>query len=247
VFFRQVLHTDLGCASYVLADGGKAAVIDPKWAIEDYLELAAEEGLEIAHIIETHNHADHLSGRGRLLEATGAPIYVPERAQVEYEHEPLADGDAIELGDVRITAFAMPGHRPEHTAYLVEDRTRVDEVWSVLTGDSLFVADVARPDLAVDPEEGARTLFGSLRELIRRDEHVEVWPGHIGGSLCGGAGMSEKPASTIGFERRHNKALQYDSEDAFVEALVEDIPPAPPQQAQIVAANRAGRTLATQA
>jgi hydroxyacylglutathione hydrolase len=237
MFFRQILHPDLGCASYLLADGGKAAVIDPKWAIEDYLELAAQEGLEIAHILETHNHADHLSGRGRLMEATGATIHVPEGAQVEYEHEPLPDHDTIELGDVRITAFAMPGHRPEHTAYLVEDRTRVDEVWSVLTGDSLFVGDVARPDLAIELEEGARTLFVSLRELMTLDDHVEVWPGHIGGSLCGGAAMSKKPSSTIGFERRFNPFIPLDDEE-FVRKLLDETQPQPPNFERIVELNR---------
>jgi hydroxyacylglutathione hydrolase len=237
MFFRQILYPDLGCASYVLADSGKAAVIDPKWAIEDYLELAAQEGFEIAHIIETHNHADHLSGRGRLAEATGARIHVPEGAEAEFEHEPFADGDTVELGAVRIVAFATPGHRPEHTAYLVEDRTRVDEVWSVLTGDSLFVADVARPDLAVEPEGGARTLYRSLSELLSLDDYVEVWPGHVGGSLCGGGGMSKTPSSTIGFERRFNPFIGLDEEE-FVRKLTSELQPQPPNFERIVELNR---------
>src|SRR5918992_1512568 len=124
MFFRQVLHPDLGCASYVLADGGEAAVVDPKWAIGDYLELAEEEGFEITHIVETHNHADHLSGHGRLAQATGARIHAPAGAEGEHAHGPVVGGAEIELGKEKIVAFATPGHRPEHTVYLVADRDR---------------------------------------------------------------------------------------------------------------------------
>jgi hydroxyacylglutathione hydrolase len=237
MFFRQVLHPDLGCASYVLADGGEAAVVDPKWAIGDYLELAEEQGFEIAHIVETHNHADHLSGGGRLAQATGARIHAPAGADVEHEHEPLVDGASIDLGKVKIVAFATPGHRPEHTAYLVVDGDRSDEVWCVLTGDSLFVDDVARPDLAVDPEDGARLLFRSLRELMTLEDYVELWPAHVGGSLCGGAGMSVKPSSTIGFERLFNPLLQLD-EDEFVRKLTGEMRPQPPSFDRIVELNR---------
>ncbi|MDX6513867.1 MAG: hypothetical protein QOE36_3371 [Gaiellaceae bacterium] len=237
MFFRQVLHRDLGCASYVIADGGDGAVVDPKWEIDDYLRLADENGFQIRHVLETHNHADHVSGRGRLAEATGATLHVSADAEVEYEHEPLSDGDAIELGKVRIVARATPGHRPEHTAYVIEDRSRGDAPWLVLTGDSLFVGDVARPDLAVEPEEGARDLHHSLLGLLELDDYVEVWPGHIGGSLCGGAGMSETPGSTIGFERRFNELLGVD-EDEFVRKLTSDLAPQPPNFERIVELNR---------
>lgn len=159
MFFRQILHDDLGCASYLIANGGEAAVIDPKWEIEDYLKLAEKNDFQITHILETHNHADHVSGRGRLREATGATIHVSADAGVEYEHEPLADGDTVEFGEVRIVARATPGYRPEHIAYVVEDRSRGETPWLLLTGDSLFVGDIARPELAVEPEEGARDLY----------------------------------------------------------------------------------------
>lgn len=238
MFFRQILHRDLGCASYVVADGGEAAVVDPKWEIEEYLRLAEEEGFEIRHILETHNHADHLSGRGRLAEATGATIHVPNAAEVAFASEPVRDGDAVAVGQVRIVALATPGHRPEHTAYLVEDRSRGDAPWLVLTGDSLFVGDLARPDLAVEAEEGARELFRSLRKLLALDDFVEVYPGHIGGSLCGGAGMSQNPGSTIGFERRFNALLAVDDEDAFVHRLTGDLQPQPPNFERIVELNR---------
>lgn len=238
MLFRQILHDDLGCASYVIANGGRAAVIDPKWEIEDYLALAREHGFQIAHIIETHNHADHVSGRGRLRAATGATIHVSRDAGVEYEHEPLADGDTIELGDVRISAVATPGHRPEHMAFLVSDASRGGEPWLLASGDTLFVGDLARPDLAVEKEEGARGLFASTRKLLELPDFVEVWPGHIGGSLCGGAGMSEKPLSTLGFERRYNRFLGIDDEQEFVRELTADLAPQPPNFERIVELNR---------
>jgi hydroxyacylglutathione hydrolase len=238
MFFRQVLHEDLGCASYVVADDGEAAVIDPKWDVEDYLRLAEEHGFEIAHILETHNHADHVSGKGRLAKATGATIHVPAEAGVDFEHEPLADGDRVTVGEATITALATPGHRPEHTAYLVADGSRGAEPWLVITGDSLFVGDVARPDLAVDKEEGARALYTSVRRLLALGDFAEVWPGHIGGSLCGGAGMSEKPGTTIGFERRYNRLAASPDEAIFVRALTGSLAPQPPNFQRIVALNR---------
>src|SRR5919201_3632822 len=124
MLFRQVLHEDLACASYVIADGGEGAIVDPKWEIEDYLKLADEHEFRIAHVLETHNHADHLSGRGRLAEATGATLRIPNADEVEFDAAPIRDGDAIEVGDARIVAVATPGHRPEHVAYLVRDETR---------------------------------------------------------------------------------------------------------------------------
>jgi hydroxyacylglutathione hydrolase len=238
VFFREVLNEDLGCASYVVADGGEAVVIDPKWEVEEYLEIAQENGFTITHIFETHNHADHLSGKGRLAKATSAKIHISKVAGVEYEHEPLEDGDVVEVGEVRIVAVATPGHRPEHTSFLVEDTTRSQEPWVVITGDSLFVGDLARPDLAVEPEEGARGLFDSLRKLADLKDFVEVRPGHIGGSLCGGAGMSQKPDSTIGFERRFNRYLAIEDEEDFVRTLTEEQTPQPPNFERIVELNR---------
>jgi hydroxyacylglutathione hydrolase len=238
MFFRQVLNDDLGCASYVIADGGQAAVIDPKWEIEDYLQLADEHGFRIAHILETHNHADHVSGRGRLAAATGAEIYAPHEAGVAYEHVPLAEGDTVAVGEVNIKALETPGHRPEHLAFTVADASRADEPWLVLTGDSLFIGDVARPDLAVEPDEGARGLFSSVNRLLGLGDYAEAWPGHIGGSLCGGAGMSEKPGSTLGFERRFNPLLRTADEDEFVRVLTDKLAPQPPNFKRIVELNR---------
>jgi hydroxyacylglutathione hydrolase len=238
MLFRQVLHEDLGCASYVIADGGEAAVVDPKWQIEDYLELAHEHDVRIRHVLETHNHADHLSGRGRLAAATGATLYVSAEAGAEYDHEPLEEGTVIELGRARITTLRTPGHRPEHLALVVDDRSREETPWLLLTGDSLFVGDVARPDLAVEPEEGARGLHRSLALLLEHEDFVEVWPGHVGGSLCGGPGMSEKPGSTIGFERRFNPLARIACEDDFVRELTAAPQPQPPNFERIVELNR---------
>ena len=238
MLFRQVLHEDLGCASYVIADGGEAAVVDPKWEIEEYLDLAREHDFRIRHVLETHNHADHLSGHGRLAAATGATLHVSREAGAEYDHEPLEEGTTIEVGDARITAVRTPGHRPEHLAFLVEDLGRDATPWLVLTGDSLFVGDVARPDLAVEPEEGARELHRSLRRLLEQEDFLEVWPAHVGGSLCGGAGMSEKPGSTLGFERRFNALLRIEGEDEFVRELTGNLAPQPPNFGRIVELNR---------
>src|SRR6188768_277938 len=210
--FRQLTHDDLGCASYLIGDedAGVAAVVDPRLDIEEYLRLARYMGARIEHVLETHNHADHVSGHGRLAASTGATIHIHRAAEPEYDHEPFDDGWELALGRLVVRAVHTPGHRPEHTAFALIDTARGPEPWAVLTGDSLFVGDIARPDLAVEKTEGARGIYGSLREL---GDDVEVWPGHLGGSLCGGPGMDLKVSSTIGFERRHNELLSVTSPD----------------------------------
>ncbi|MEA2307080.1 MAG: hydroxyacylglutathione hydrolase [Solirubrobacteraceae bacterium] len=242
MIFRQVIHDDLGCASYVVGDeqAGVAAVVDPKLDIDEYLEVARYLGVRIEHILETHNHADHVSGHGRLVAATGASMHLHRDAAPDYDHEPFDDGWELELGALRVRALHTPGHRPEHTAFLLTDTGRGDDApWAVLTGDTLFVGDIARPDLAVDKEDGARGIFRSLRDkLLSLPPEVEVWPGHLGGSMCGGPGMDLKVASTIGFERAHTRVLQIDDEDAFVEAALADLGPQPPNFRTIVAINR---------
>jgi hydroxyacylglutathione hydrolase len=240
--FRQLIHDDLGCASYLVGDGdaGVAAVIDPKIDVDEYLRLARFLGVEIEHVLETHTHADHVSGHGRLHAATGATIHVHREAGAGYEHEPFDDGWELVLGDVRVRALHTPGHRPEHTAFaLVDGRRARDRPWAVLTGDSLFVGDLARPDLAIDPEDGARGIFRSLHErLLTLPDDTEVWPGHLGGSMCGGPGMDLKVSSTIGFERAHNPDLAERDEDRFVAAAVARLGPQPPNFRAIVEVNR---------
>jgi hydroxyacylglutathione hydrolase len=239
VIFRQITHDDLGCASYLVGDGGSAAVVDPRFEIDGYLELARYLDLHIDHVLETHNHADHVSGHGRLAAATGATIHVHRAAEAEYEHEPFEDGWELELGDVTVRAVHTPGHRPEHTAFVLTDTSRGAEPWAVLTGDTLFVGDVARPDLAVERAEGARGIFHSVHErLLTLSPETEVWPGHLGGSLCGGPAMDMKTSSTIGFERRHSELLQLADEEGFVERLVAELGPQPPNFQAIVDLNR---------
>lgn len=241
MLFRQIVHEDLGCASYLVgdSDAGVAAVVDPRWEIDVYLELSRLHGLRIEHILETHNHADHVSGHGRLTSATGATIHIHALAAVEYPHEAFEDGWRLEIGDLEIEALHTPGHRPEHTSFVLRDRARSDDPWAVLTGDSLFVGDVARPDLAVDAREGATGIFRSLHErLMTLPDDVEVWPGHLGGSACGSAGIDEKSSSTIGFERHHNRALRFEVESEFIEDAIGTLADPPPNVEHIVSLNR---------
>ncbi len=241
VLFRQVIHEDLGCASYLVGDvrAGVAAVVDPQWDIAPYLRLSRLHGVRIEHVIETHNHADHVSGHGRLARATGATIHISPLADAEYPHEAFGDGDILSLGDVEVEAVATPGHRPEHTSLLLRDRGRGGTPWAVLTGDSLFVGDVARPDLAIEPREGAREIFASLHDrLFTLPPSVEVWPGHLGGSTCGSAGIDHKTSSTIGFEREHNRAAGFERVDDFVEDAVAGLGDPPPNVEHVVAINR---------
>ena len=241
MLFRQIIHEDLGCASYLVADreSGVAVVVDPQWDIEPYRRLARLHGVRIGHVLETHNHADHVSGHGRLTRTTGASVHINELAAAEYPHEPFGDGWVLELGDLRIEAIHTPGHRPEHTCFLLSDAGRGGDPWALLSGDSLFIGDVARPDLAIEPSEGAAEMFRSLRErLLTLGDEVEVWPAHLGGSLCGGSAIDLKTSSTIGFERRHNPALGFEDEDDFVASALASLPDRPPNVEQIVALNR---------
>jgi len=240
MIFRQITHDDLGCASYLIGDedAGVAAVVDPKLDIEEYLHLARYFGVSIEHILETHNHADHVSGHGRLAAATGATIHIHEQAKPAYEHEPFTDGWELELGAISVRAVHTPGHRPEHTAFTLTDTARGPEPWAVLSGDTLFVGDIARPDLAVDKQEGAQGIFHSLRDrVLALPDSCEVWPGHLGGSLCGGPGMDMKISSTIGYERGHQKLLAITDEHEFVEQTTASLGPQPPNFENIVAVN----------
>jgi hydroxyacylglutathione hydrolase len=241
MLFRQIVHEDLGCASYVVGDVSArvAVVVDPQWDIDPYLRLSRLHDVRIEHVLETHNHADHVSGHGRLARATGATIHIHQLADTEYPHEPLTDGWQLRIGEVEIEAVHTPGHRPEHTCFLLRDATRGSEVSAVLTGDSLFIGDTARPDLAIEPREGATAIFRSLHQrLLTLPDDVEVWPGHLGGSLCGSSGLDHRTSSTIGFERRHNRALRFASEEEFVEDAISTLGDKPPNVEHVVALNR---------
>jgi hydroxyacylglutathione hydrolase len=238
--FRQIINEDLGCGSYLVGDtsAGVAAVVDPQWDIDAYLRLSRLHGVRIEHVLETHNHADHVSGHGRLARATDAAIHIHRLADAGYPHDAIDDGWTLRLGTVEIEAVHTPGHRPEHTSFAVRDAL-TGRVWAVLTGDSLFIGDVARPDLAIEPREGAADIYRSLHErLLSLDDDVAVFPGHLGGSLCGSSGIENAAASTIGAERHHNAALAHESEDAFVEASLASIGERPPHVEHIVSLNK---------
>jgi glyoxylase-like metal-dependent hydrolase (beta-lactamase superfamily II) len=250
MYFRQLLNDDSACASYLLGCKSKSAfaVVDPHAdLVDEYIALAEREGMPIVAVLETHVQADHVSGLPELVARTSATAYLPEGAGVAFEHHPLADGEVVQLGNSELQAVATPGHAAAHHAYVVTDRSRGDEPWLVLTGDALLVGDAGRPDLHAggdhSVEEMARTLYRSLTErLLTLPDHLVLYPAHYSGSVCG-RGLSSNPVSSIGFERRHNRALAFEDEDAFVAALVQDVPPAPERQAEIIAANRSGRLL----
>jgi hydroxyacylglutathione hydrolase len=250
MYLRQLLNDETACASYLLGCKSKQAfaVADPHVDLVDtYIELAEREGMPIVAVFETHVQADHVSGLPELVERTGATAYLPEGAGVEFSHHALGDGEVVVLGNTEMQALATPGHALSHHAYLVTDRTRGDEPWFVLTGDALLVGDAGRPDLHAhgehSVEEMARMLYRSLTErLMTLPDHLALYPAHYSGSVCG-RGLSANPISTVGFERRQNRALRFGSEEAFVAALLDEIPPVPERQAEVVAANRAGRPL----
>jgi len=239
VIFTQFVDDALGCASYLVGDPGtgEAVVVDPAFAIEQYLEEAERRDVRIVRAIETHTHADHISGHGRLALEHGVPVSIHPDALAEYPHEPMEDGAEIVLGDVVLRCIHTPGHRPEHCCLAVSDRSRGADPWIVLTGDSLFVGDAARPDLAIDARDGAEGLFHSLRRIVELGDGVEVYPGHVAGSLCGKA-MSSKASTTIGFERRFNPALAYDDIGLFVAESAVVSAPRPPNMERIVELNR---------
>jgi glyoxylase-like metal-dependent hydrolase (beta-lactamase superfamily II)/rhodanese-related sulfurtransferase len=232
VLFRQFVDDDLGCASYLIGDPatGEAFVVDPAYAIEPYLEAAEDEGVRIVRILETHTHADHVSGHGRFALEHGVPVSVHPLAQPEFPFDPLEDGQTLNAGSVTVRVIHTPGHRPEHCAFLVDGRL-------ALTGDSLFVGDAARPDLAIDPREGAEGLFNSLQRLTQLPDSYEVYPGHVAGSLCG-ASMRAARSSTIGDEKRTNTALAFGDVQAFINASASLSTPRPPTTAHVVALNK---------
>jgi hydroxyacylglutathione hydrolase len=238
VLFRQFVDDDLGCASYLIGDEktGEAVVVDPAYEIEPYLEEAARRKARIVRVLETHTHADHVSGHGRLALEHAVRVSAHPLGEPEYDFDPLADGEEVRVGAVAIRVLHTPGHRPEHCCFAVIDRARGDDPWLVITGDSLLVGSAARPDLAVEAADGARDLHRSLVGLLQLSDGVEVYPGHVAGSLCG-AQMSSKASTTIGFERRFNPAVVKD-EDTFVAEMSASSAPRPPNMERIVALNR---------
>lgn len=247
MILRPFLVESTSCASYLFGCTSlqRLAVVDPHIELVDrYIEAAGVIGSPIVAVFETHVQADHVSGLPALVGRTSATPYLPEASGVEFEHRTLGDDDVVELGNTVVTAVSTPGHAPAHLAFTVADRRRGTlEPWLVFTGDSLLIGDVGRPDLHAkgDPTPLAQELYASVLKLLRLEDGVMVYPSHIGGSVCGRE-LSSNPFSTIGFERKHNEALRHDGEDAFVQALLVEMPPPPAGQAEIVAANRSGRS-----
>ncbi len=239
MIFQQILNEESGCLSYLIGCGqaGKAVIVDPgRDRVGEYLRLARKKGLTISHIVETHTHADHISGNRDLAEATRAPILVHRAAGVAFGHEDVTDGDEIRVGHVRLKVAHTPGHTPDSICLLVTDLERGGEPWFALTGDLLFVGSVGRPDLG--GAQAAEDAWESLRRvLLPLDDSVEVYPAHGAGSACGRA-MSAKTGSTIGFERRFNPALQFKDRAAFVDHIMRDLPPKPSSFEKIVGKNR---------
>jgi len=235
VIFKQFYLNCLAHASYLIGDEetGIAAVIDPQRDIEQYLHFAAERRLQIKHVFLTHLHADFVAGHLELRDRVGATIYLGARAQAEYKFVPLGDGSIVEFGKVRLAALETPGHTPESISLLVYDLQKSDhEPFAVLTGDTLFVGDVGRPDLRAalgwSATDLGSMLFDSLRtKLLPLPDASLVYPAHGAGSLCGRA-ISKETVSTIGEQRLVNYALQPMSKKAFIELVTADQPEAPP-------------------
>ena len=239
MIFRPFYYFETGCAAYVFGCGGlgACAVVDPhEHDVDVYADFAASKGMRITHVFDTHVHADHRSGGAALARKVGAAYCLHESAEVALPFEPLRDGQEIALGNVRVKVLHTPGHTPESVCLLVTDLRRGADPWFVLTGDTLFVGAVGRPDLPGRTRESAGELHDSLHaKLLTLPGDLEVYPAHFAGSACG-AGMSGKPSSTIAFERRWNPLLTK-TRDEFIDAVAE-VPPKPAEMERLLRANR---------
>jgi glyoxylase-like metal-dependent hydrolase (beta-lactamase superfamily II) len=244
MILRRFLVEDTGCASYLFGctSRGALGVVDPHLDLVDsYVEAAARAGSRITQVFDTHVHADHPSGAGELARRTGAALRLPAGAPVDFEHEPLRDGEVVSLGNTQARVLSTPGHAWAHACLLVTDRRRGDDPWVVFSGDTLLVGSVGRPDLHGEEQELARALWRSLRErLLSLPDWIELHPGHVGGSACG-AGISSNPSSTIGFERRNNDLLAAPTEDEFAQRVLGELGQAPAEFRAIYEDNRRGR------
>jgi glyoxylase-like metal-dependent hydrolase (beta-lactamase superfamily II)/rhodanese-related sulfurtransferase len=246
MIFESFYLSCLSHASYLIGDGGEAAVVDPQRDVEQYLEFAREHGLAIRWVLETHLHADFVSGHVELAERTGATIVLGHRAGAEFPHRAVKDGDSIRVGAVRIDVMETPGHTPEGVCYLVTDTASAASPVRLLTGDTLFIGDVGRPDLVTSKgysgDEMAGLLYDSLHgRILPLPDAVEVFPAHGAGSACG-RNISRERSSTIGEQRRHNLSLRPMSKAEFVRLVAHDLPPAPAYFGHDAEANRRGAT-----
>jgi glyoxylase-like metal-dependent hydrolase (beta-lactamase superfamily II)/rhodanese-related sulfurtransferase len=244
MYSQQFFVEGLGCASYIIGceAHGIAAIVDPDREVQKYLDAAARRGLRITHIIETHLHADHVSGNSDLAKRTGATIFIHEDSGAEFPHQPLKHGDILWLGNIRLEVRHTPGHTPESITLLVSDTTRAEEPWLALTGDTLFVGDIGRPDLV--GADSARQLAGDMynslnRQILPLNDSLLIFPGHGAGSLCGKS-IGSMRSTTLGFERRHNPALSERTPAEFVEFATANLPEQPGNHRRIKTLNRRG-------
>ena len=244
MYFKQFYLACLAHASYLIGSDGEAVVVDPQRDVDEYLAEASAQGLQIKYVIETHLHADFVSGHQEIAARTGAQIVFGEKADVEFAHQAVRDGDELRIGKVVFKFIETPGHTPEGICVLVTDTENADEPQKLLTGDTLFIGDVGRPDLAggkgYTPQMMAEMMYESLHgKLLKLPDEVEVYPAHGAGSMCG-KNMSKETSSTIGEQRNFNYALKPMSKDEFVAMMTADLPEAPlyfPKDAEI---NRSG-------
>jgi hydroxyacylglutathione hydrolase len=245
VIFKPYYTFETGCAAYVFGCGGmgRCVVVDAHDEdVDAYAAFAATKGMRITHVIDTHVHADHRSGGARLAKLVDAPYCLHESADVDVAFEPLVHGQIVELGNTQVKVLHTPGHTSESVCLVVTDLRRGTDPWFVLTGDTLFVGAVGRPDLPGEAERNAGLLYDSIHQsLLTLPDDVEIYPAHFAGSMCG-AGMSGKPSSTIAFEKRWNPLLSK-SRGEFVAAL-SDVPPKPLEMERLLRVNR-GRESAT--
>lgn len=233
MYFRTFYDLDHSCASYLIGDEllGQAFLIDPLESVgaDEYIMTAAEKGLNISHIFETHVHADHKSSAREIAEGTGAEIVIHESTPAHFAFTKAKHGDTFKIGATKMTVLHTPGHTPESVTYVVSDESRGDLPWLAFTGDTIFVGDVGRPDLvpahegATDegPEAAAGVLYDSLHEKFTDlPDTLEIYPAHFGGSSCGGKNLALKPTSTLGYERRYNLALNQPDKKSFIDFIL---------------------------
>jgi len=229
MLFRQYLHMNPVAASYLFGCGSlsQGVVVDPlEEEVDFYIKEAKDLGLNIVFVIDTHLHADHVSGARKLADRTGAKYILHSSADTTYDFTPVEDGEELMAGNTKLTFLHTPGHTPEHISIVVTDTRRGEEPWFVLTGHTLMVGDAGRTELASSIEEGANNLYNSLQKIMELEDYIEVYPGAFSGSVCG-RGLSGKPSSTIGFERRFNLALQKGEKADFMDFMTIEVPPQP--------------------
>ncbi len=244
MFVQQFFVKGLAHSSYLLGGANSCAIVDPRRDVDVYIDAAKDMGMKITHILETHLHADFISGHLDLAEKTGAVIVAPRSAKCRFRHKAVGEGDTFQIEDMHFRVVETPGHTPEHISYIVTDRSRGGDPVAVFCGDTLFVGDVGRPDLFPGrARELADKLYDSLhKKLLTLPDFCDVYPAHGAGSLCGRA-MGAKRATTIGYERKYNAALQIHDREAFIRSLTTDMPAAPDHFSRCSAINGKGPAL----